>query len=135
MPDLYPPQCREMDLAQVRAGWSVREVVEGPEVSTTTVFRWKTQDKIDRDEPAGLTTTESSELRAARPRNAELEGSFTRRHKPPSDHAIRRAWLTDVIVQIWQQSRRTYEWRRVQTELADAYDHVANKEAGPSNHS
>ena len=35
--------------------------------------------------------------------------------------------MTDVIVAIWEQSRRTYGWRRVQAELADAYDHVANK--------
>jgi putative transposase len=54
-------------------------------------------------------------------------GFFMWRHRPPSARAIRRAWLTDVIIQIWEQSRRTYGWRRVQAELADAYDHVANK--------
>jgi putative transposase len=54
-------------------------------------------------------------------------GFFMWRHRPPSARAIRRAWLTDVITQIWEQSRRTYGWRRVQAELADAYDHVANK--------
>jgi putative transposase len=54
-------------------------------------------------------------------------GFFMWRQRPPSARAIRRAWLTDVIVQIWEQSRRTYGWRRVQAELADAYDHVANK--------
>jgi putative transposase len=54
-------------------------------------------------------------------------GFFVWRHRPPSDREIRRAWLSDVIVQIWEQSRRTYGLRRVQAELADAYDHVANK--------
>lgn len=177
MPDSYPPQYREMILAQVRAGRPVREVVEGLAVSTATVFRWKKQDKIDRGETGGLTTGEAAELRAARHRIAELEtelatvkraselfsegrvvrpkelypiveelgieghglkpacrilniassGFFMWRHQPPSDRAIRRAWLTDVIVQIWEQSRRTYGWRRVQAELADAYDHVVNK--------
>ena len=54
-------------------------------------------------------------------------GFFMWRHRPPSPRAIRRAWLTDVIIQIWEQSRRTYGWRRVQAELADVYDLVANK--------
>jgi putative transposase len=39
---------------------------------------------------------------------------------PPSDRSIRRAWLTDVIVEIHDQSRRTYGWRRIRAELADA---------------
>jgi putative transposase len=54
-------------------------------------------------------------------------GFFMWRHRPPSARAIRRAWLTDVIIQIWEQSRRTYGWRRVQAELADVYGHVANQ--------
>ena len=49
------------------------------------------------------------------------------RHQPPSVRSIRRAWLTDVIIQIWEQSRHSYRWRRVWAELTDAYDHVANK--------
>ena len=32
-----------------------------------------------------------------------------------------------MIVQIWEQSGRTYGWRRVQAELADVNEHVANK--------
>jgi putative transposase len=54
-------------------------------------------------------------------------GFFVWRHRAPSAREIRRAWLADVIVQIWERSRRTYGWRRVQAELADAYGHVANK--------
>lgn len=49
------------------------------------------------------------------------------RNRTPSDREIRRAWLTDVIVAVWEQSRRTYGWRRIQAEVADLYDHVANK--------
>jgi transposase InsO family protein len=49
------------------------------------------------------------------------------RNRTPSDREIRRAWLTDVIVAVWEQSRRTYGWRRIQSEVADVYDHVANK--------
>jgi putative transposase len=46
---------------------------------------------------------------------------------PPSDRSIRRAWLTDVIVEIHDQSRRTYGWRRIRAELADAYGQRVNK--------
>ena len=54
-------------------------------------------------------------------------GFFMWRNRTPSDREIRRAWLTDVIVAVWEQSRRTYGWRRIQAEVADLYDHVANK--------
>jgi len=56
-----------------------------------------------------------------------LSGFFMWRSRTPSDREIRCAWLSDVIVAIWEQSRRTYGWRRVQAELVDAYDYVANK--------
>ena len=48
------------------------------------------------------------------------------RHRPPSARSIRRAWLTDVIAAIWEQSRRTYGWRRIQAELADYHGAVVN---------
>jgi putative transposase len=54
-------------------------------------------------------------------------GFFRWRTKPPSDRAIRRAWLRDVISEIHVQSRRTYGWRRMRAELADAYGQRVNK--------
>jgi len=54
-------------------------------------------------------------------------GFFRWRTKPPSDRAIRRAWLTDVIAEIHERSRRTYGWRRIRAELDDAYGHRVNK--------
>jgi putative transposase len=54
-------------------------------------------------------------------------GFFRWRSEPPSNRAIRRAWLTDVIVEIHEESRRTYGWRRVRAELADAYGQCVNK--------
>jgi putative transposase len=54
-------------------------------------------------------------------------GFFRWRNQPPSDRAIRRAWLTDVIVEIHDRSRRTYGWRRIRAELADAYGQRVNK--------
>jgi putative transposase len=54
-------------------------------------------------------------------------GFFRWRAMPPSDRSIRRAWLTDVIVEIHDQSRRTYGWRRIRAELAAAYGQRVNK--------
>jgi putative transposase len=52
---------------------------------------------------------------------------FRWRSKPPSDRAIRGAWLTDVIAEIHRQSRRTYGWRRVRAELDNAYGQQVKK--------
>ncbi len=54
-------------------------------------------------------------------------GFFMWRQRPPSARTIRRAWLKDVIHQIWDQSRQTYGSRRVRAELADAYGQIVNK--------
>lgn len=54
-------------------------------------------------------------------------GFFPWRSMPPSSRAIRRAWLCDVITEIHVGSRRTYGWRRIRAELADAYGQVVNK--------
>jgi transposase-like protein len=54
-------------------------------------------------------------------------GFFRWRAMPPSDRSIGRAWLADVIVEIHDQSRRTYGWRRIRAELADAYGQRVNK--------
>jgi putative transposase len=53
-------------------------------------------------------------------------GYFVWRTKPPTVGQIRRAWLTDLIVQIWNESRQTYGARRVRAELADAHDQNVN---------
>jgi putative transposase len=53
-------------------------------------------------------------------------GFFTWRSKPPSAREIRRAWLTDLVVRIWEDSRRSYGKRRIRAELADAYGEVVN---------
>jgi putative transposase len=45
----------------------------------------------------------------------------------PSDRAIRRVWLADVITEIRGRSRRSYGWRGIRAELSDAYGQVVNK--------
>ena len=54
-------------------------------------------------------------------------GFFRWRSQPPSDRAIRRAWLSDVVVQIHVQSRGTYGYRRIRAELADGFDQVVSR--------
>ncbi len=54
-------------------------------------------------------------------------GFFRWRSLLPSTRAIRRAWLVDVITEIHVRSRRTYGWRRIRAELADAYGQRVNK--------
>ncbi len=177
MPHSYAPQFRAMVIDQVRAGRRVVEVAAAVEVSEATVYRWIRQDRIDRGELAGTSTSDNAELRAARQRIAELEseltivkraselfdegrvvrpkalfgivatlaseghgtkrvcrslrvapsGFFRWRSQPPSARAIRRAWLSDVITEIHERSRRTYGWRRIRAELADQYGQQVNK--------
>ena len=54
-------------------------------------------------------------------------GFFYWRHRPMPARAVRRAWLADVVAEIWERSRRTYGWRRVQAELAEVYGHRAGR--------
>ena len=35
--------------------------------------------------------------------------------------------MADVVAEIWERSRRTYGWRRVQAELAEVYGHRASR--------
>jgi putative transposase len=54
-------------------------------------------------------------------------GFFRWRSAPPSNRAIRRAWLRDVIGEIHERSRRSYGWRRIRAELDDGYGQRVNK--------
>src|SRR4051812_30634723 len=66
-----------MVVDQVRAGRRVAEVAADVEIGKATVYRWVRQDRIDRGELAGTSTTENAELRAARRRITELESEPT----------------------------------------------------------
>ena len=76
MPYTYASQFRSMAVEQVRSGKRVAEVAATLEITQATVFRRVRQDRIDRVEIAGTPTAESSELRAARRRIAELESEL-----------------------------------------------------------
>ena len=48
---------------------------------------------------------------------ASVSGYYGWRSRPPSNRAIRHAWLTDVIAAVHRDSRKTYGIRRVHAEL------------------
>jgi transposase InsO family protein/transposase-like protein len=53
-------------------------------------------------------------------------GFFRWRTRPVSARQLRRAWLSDVVMQIWDESRQTYGARRIRAELADAHGQIVN---------
>jgi transposase-like protein len=57
----------------IEAGKPVVEVAAQLGVSDQTIYNWRRQDEIDRGLRAGLSTSESAELTAARKRIRELE--------------------------------------------------------------
>ena len=73
MPTSYPSEFRRRAVALVRSGWSVTKTAHDLDVTTTTIYNWVKQDRIDRGEIPGVSTTESKELVRARRRIRELE--------------------------------------------------------------
>lgn len=73
MPRPYPPEFRARAVALVRSGREVKQTALELGISAGCLHNWVRQDRIDRGEIAGTTTTESGELRAARRRIRELE--------------------------------------------------------------
>ena len=73
MPRPYPPEFRARAIALVRSGKQVKQTAYELGISSGCLHEWLKQDRIDRGEIPGKTTTESAELRAARKRIRELE--------------------------------------------------------------
>lgn len=61
----------------IEAGKPVAEIAVQLGVSDQTIYNWRNQDQIDRGQRAGVSTTESAELAAARKRIRELETELT----------------------------------------------------------
>jgi|SRR5579862_9783376 len=76
MPHTYAPQFRAMVVEQLRHGRKVEVVATELGVHPATLYRWKRQDRIDRGELVGTPNQESTQLRAARLRIAELEAEL-----------------------------------------------------------
>lgn len=66
MPRSYASRFRAMVIDQVRFGRPVAEVAPSLELPAPTSFRWLRQDRVDCGEIAGMPTTESAALRAAK---------------------------------------------------------------------
>jgi transposase-like protein len=69
----YSAEFRRKVLDLLAEGRSVASVADDLDVSDQTIYNWRRQDRIDRGEVEGLTTTEKAELAAAKKRIAELE--------------------------------------------------------------
>ena len=73
MPRRYPVEFRRKVLDLIEAGKPVAEIAEQLGITAQTVYNWRNQDHVDRGIRAGLSTSESAELTAARKRIRELE--------------------------------------------------------------
>ena len=73
MPRAYPAEFRARAVALVRAGKEQRQTAADLGIHPVTLAKWVRQDRIDRGEIPGTSTSESAELRAARRRIRELE--------------------------------------------------------------
>jgi putative transposase len=66
---------------------------------------------------------------ACRVLKVSVAGFYAQRNRPPSERAIRHAWLTDLIAQVHADSRGTYGARRVHAELTLGHGLVVGHEA------
>jgi transposase-like protein len=78
----YPPEFRRKVLDLVEAGRPIAEVAQALGISDQSIYTRRRQDGIDRGLEPGLSSSEKSELAAAKGRIAELETEL---------HATRRA--------------------------------------------
>lgn len=73
MPKQYPGEFGQRAIALVRSGKPVKHVAEDLGISAGGLHRWVRQDRIDRGEIPGISTSESVELTRARKRIHQLE--------------------------------------------------------------
>jgi len=73
VPRRYPVAFRRKVLDLIEAGQPVAEIAAQLGITAQTVYNWWNQDQIDRGLRVGVSTSESSELAAARKRIGELE--------------------------------------------------------------
>lgn len=73
MPRKHPDEFRTRALALVRSGQTVAKTAADLGITAACLYGWVKQDRIDRGEIPGVSTTESRELRKAKRRIRELE--------------------------------------------------------------
>ncbi len=69
----YPPELRRRALDLLAAGRRATDLARDLGISSQTIYLWRHQEQIDRGLVAGLTSTERTELAAAKRRIRELE--------------------------------------------------------------
>ena len=69
----YPSEFRRRVLDLVVSGRKVNEVARDLGISDQTIYVWRRQERVDRGEELGLTSSARAELAAARRRINELE--------------------------------------------------------------
>jgi transposase-like protein len=73
MPRQFSPEVRRQVIELARAGTKVKQLATTFQVSEATVYNWLKQDRIDRGEAEGATTSQQLDLAAARRRIRQLE--------------------------------------------------------------
>lgn len=73
MPKRYPPEVRRQVIELARAGTKVKQLATTFATSDATIYTWLKQDRIDRGEAEGASTSQQLELSAARRRIRQLE--------------------------------------------------------------
>jgi len=76
VPRRYPVEFRRKVLDLIEGGKPVAEIAVQLGITAQTVYNWRNQDQIDRGVRAGMSTSESAELSAARKRIRELENEL-----------------------------------------------------------
>jgi transposase-like protein len=69
----YPAEFRRRVIESVEGGRKVAEIAADLGISEQTIYTWRRQARIDAGLEAGLSTSEQSELTAAKRRIRELE--------------------------------------------------------------
>ena len=73
MPHRYPDEFRSLAVALVRAGQTVTKAADDLGITSSCIYGWMKQDRINRGEIPGVSTAKSREMRKAKRRIRELE--------------------------------------------------------------
>jgi transposase-like protein len=73
MPRRYPPEFRRKVLDLLKAGRKVAHVAADLGVTEQTIYAWRNQELIDTGQRSGASSSDHTELVAARKRIADLD--------------------------------------------------------------
>ena len=79
MPRRYPAEFRSQVIELARSGTKVKQLATTFQMSEVTIYNWLKQERIDRGEAEGATTSQQLELAAAKRRSGSLRPSWRSR--------------------------------------------------------